>query len=138
MNYLEQLSLATDKEFVNRVQQAAIEAAIAIANEGASEKSQVDSQRLSMARQILHEPHKWAQTFAYGVASSIGGWNLRPYEGDDKDIAEVVAKLWNCYAGVNPNLVAIDNTLPAEGVVTATKLASSLGTKLPWYKRLLG
>ena len=115
MNYLEQLSLATDKEFVNRVQQAAIEAAIAIANEGASEKSQVDSQRLNLARQILLEPHRMAQTLAYGIVSVLKG-------NEDKDIASAIEEVWNNYAGVNANLVAIDVSTPAKGIVTKAML----------------
>ena len=116
MNYLEQLELATNKEFVSRVQQAAIEAAIAIANEGASDKSQVDSQRLNLARQILLEPHRMAQTLAYGIVSVLKG-------KEDKDIASAIEEVWNNYAGVNANLVAIDVSTPAKGIVTKAMLA---------------
>lgn len=132
MNYLDQRKLAVNQEFVNRVQQGAIEAAIAIANEGASGKSGVDNMRLQLARQILNEPAKWAQTLAYGIVAI-------PMENmDDLEIVNAILAVWNCYAGVNPNLVAKDEAVVAEGIVTEEMLTAAASEKVPWYKKLLG
>jgi len=136
--FLEQAELARNDAFRVRVQQAVIQAAINISGEGASDKSLVDSQRLSLARQVLQDPNNWAQKFCFGIAAIIA-------EDTDAAVTSAIGGIWNAYAGVNPNLVAKnpDQTLAA-GIVSAEEIAAAQAEApaevkaLPWYTKWFG
>jgi hypothetical protein len=99
MSYLDQISLATDPEFTNRVQQAAIKTAIAISSEASSGDAELDAARLNYATRVLHSPQNYARLMAYGVATADG----ISAASSDSQIESAVISLWNAYSGSNPN-----------------------------------
>jgi len=129
MNYLEQIELAVNHDFVTKVQQAALDAAIMIANEGASDKSSVDAKRLAYAQLVLNSPKLYAQTMAYGIVTFIDGQS-------DEEVATAVANVWNAYAGVNPNLLAKDAVLSAAARKARKAAPIPAPEKIPWYKKM--
>lgn len=99
MSFLDQISLATDPNFINRVQQAAVKTAIAVSAESTSGNSDLDTTRLNFSTRVLHSPQSYSELIAYGVATngSISS------SSSDNDIEFTVISMWNAYAGVNAN-----------------------------------
>ena len=95
-NLIDQIAIATNETFINRVQQAAVKSAIAIASEAASGDDELDAGRLSLARQVVIEPHRFGRLMALGVVTNA----IITLESTDNDIEFTVASIWNCYAGV--------------------------------------
>jgi hypothetical protein len=100
--YTEQIKLASDTEFINRVRQAVLTTAIAIASEAATGKEIVNNARLSFATHVLREPEKYAKIMVHGVVTNTSGKSVL----SDAEINNIVAAIWNAYAGVNPNIIA--------------------------------
>lgn len=103
LSFTDQATLATDTTFINRVKQAMLTAAIAIAGEAASGKTTVDQSRLSFATAVLREPEKYARVLVHGVATATAG----KMELTDTELSNIVASVWNAYAGVNPLIVDV-------------------------------
>ena len=62
----DQVTLAADTTFQNRVRQAIVAAAIAISNE--SETTAFHKSRLTLAKAIMLQPSTWSPLFAMAVA----------------------------------------------------------------------
>lgn len=100
ISYSQQIEVANDPAFINRVQQAAVQTALAVSAEASSAKAGVDSARLTFATQVLRDPQKYARLLAYGAVAD-GSLSLG---SSDAQIAGRLSAIWNAYAGVNPNL----------------------------------
>lgn len=95
MTYLDQINTATNSDFINRVQQAAVKTAVAVSSEAASGEAIKDQKRGDFALALLHDPQKYARLLAYGVAAQ--GLNGASSDGQ---IETTISALWNAYAGV--------------------------------------
>lgn len=104
MAFLDQVTLATDGNFVSKVQQAMITSAIQIVAEKDSVDNHYDSMRLSYAVTVLKDPRRYAQLMSYGVATN-GAINS---QSSDNDIQFTVNSMWDAYAGVRPNNPLVD------------------------------
>ena len=98
MSFLDQIHAATNQDFINRVQQAAIKTSIAVSSEAASGDAVLDSARRTYSNSVLRDPQKYARLMAYGVASA----GITSSDADS-DIETAVISMWNAYAGVNPH-----------------------------------
>lgn len=96
MTLLEQHTAAEENEFVLRVEQAAITAAIAILGESSGAGGH--ALRAAFASGILLNSREEARRLAHGVVT-------QDVDNGDADaaISNAVVSLWNAYAGYNPN-----------------------------------
>ena len=105
MTYTEEVQLARDTTFIDRVLMAMVECGIAISNEAPSGITQdnysLDTRRTALAQDVVRRPMDMARNFAYGVASI----DTITAGSSDADIKTAVATIWNTYAGINQNLV---------------------------------
>lgn len=90
--FLEQVALATNKEFIHRVQQAAVKAALAIMAE--ADETPAHTERCALAQRVLHDPQAAARLLAYGMATAT-----LSLESSDSDLEWMIASIWNAYAG---------------------------------------
>lgn len=92
MSYLSQYTLATDGNFLQKVEQAAITAAIQIQAEAGATPNHGD--RSNLALRVLQNPQGWALLMAKAVASNVAitGASL------DSDIQFTVNANWNAFA----------------------------------------
>jgi hypothetical protein len=95
MSFLDQIATSTDADFINRVQQAAVKIAIAVAAEAPSQNAEVDTKRASFALTVLHNPQKYAHLLVYGIASQ--GLSL---SSTDANLENTMSAIWNAYSGV--------------------------------------
>jgi hypothetical protein len=92
-DFLGQVALAQDGEFMARVQQAAVAAAIALLNDPAT-----DVRLANYCAALLNQPQQFARNLAFGVAS-----NQAVTKGSgDSDLQWTVNSLMGAYAGVLP------------------------------------
>ena len=98
MTFTEQTQLANDPQFIQRVRQAAVSAALAVASEAASGNDGLDRGRQRFATAVLRDPLRYARMLSYGVVTYT---TLKP-DSSDTVLANALSALWNAYAGVNP------------------------------------
>lgn len=91
--FLEQVELATNNDFIQRVQQAAVKTAIAVMAE--DDGAAGHAERCALAHQVLHNPQQSARTLVYGMVTG----NIDAY-ASDSDLEWMMASIWNAYAGV--------------------------------------
>jgi len=65
MAYIDRTRLARDREFVDRIQHAMLVAAVGVLNQATP-----PAERLALAKKIVVEPERYAQTFAFGVVAN--------------------------------------------------------------------
>ena len=99
MNYQDQTTAATDHRFINKVQQAALEVAVAVLSESASGNADLDTARATHARQWMNAPQEMAKIFAYTLATD----DRLDSSYSDAMIKTIVTDLWNEIAGFNPD-----------------------------------
>jgi hypothetical protein len=92
-SFLEQVSLATNIEFVKRVQQALVKCALAVMAEAGDTAGHAE--RAALAQRVLSDPLGAARNMAFGVASGV----ITEYSSDS-DLEWMAASVWNAYAGV--------------------------------------
>lgn len=80
-------------DFVNRVEVAIVQAAIAISAESAQTANHAN--RVTLARQVLQSPKYWSEVMAVGVGTDAGVQS----NPTDAAIYNAVAGQWNAYAG---------------------------------------
>lgn len=90
MELIKQFKLAMNDEFITRVQQAMVTAAIAIAAE-----KDPSPRRASYATQILNDPQSHRMRFAFGVAANPAIDDMCT----DDEIQFTVNSIFNAYAG---------------------------------------
>jgi hypothetical protein len=95
----DQAKFAVREGIIHKIRQAVITVAIAVAAEEKSGNEAVDRARLALASNVLRQPDKWARTIVYGVVTD----SRIKSNASDTVFTNVVASLWNAYAGVNPN-----------------------------------
>jgi hypothetical protein len=95
MTFEEQFALATSPQFVQRVQQAAITAAIATINGEPTE-----TRLLDYCFNLLNRARASAQEIAFGVATNPA----ITAESTDNDIQFTVNSMLRAYAGVQPEV----------------------------------
>lgn len=103
--YSARSAIATDKVFINRVKQAALEAAVAVQNE--SDTTEDHNQRARLAALVVAYPDEWAKRIAAGVSNSatIGTGQSDPSQDSvagDTALASAVTSLWGPYAAGLP------------------------------------
>ena len=81
-------------DFVNRVEVAMVQAAIAISAEAGNVVNHAN--RVALARDVLMNPVHYSGVMAVGVAtdSNVQG------QPTDQNLASAIASQWNAYAGV--------------------------------------
>jgi hypothetical protein len=89
---LEQCSIATDGNFVSKVQQAAVKAAIAVASEDAG--TTAHAKRVVFGNKILNNPRGYAELLAKGVATNAS----ISLSSSDNDIEFTVNSMFTAYA----------------------------------------
>ena len=99
MNYQDQTTAATDHRFINKVQQAALEVAVAILSEASSGNPDLDTARATLARQWMNAPQEMAKIFSYSIATD----DRLDSSYTDATVKTIVTDLWNEMAGFNPN-----------------------------------
>lgn len=95
MSFEEQFALATSPQFVQRVQQAAVKAAIATINGAPTETRLVD-----YCFNLLNRARATAQEIAFGVVTNPA----ITAESSDNDIEFTVNSMLSAYAGVQPEV----------------------------------
>ena len=95
MTLATQVAAAVDSVLIGKVEQALVEAAIAIQNEGTAVANH--AARTQYARNVLQSSSSAARVFTEGVASQ-GLDNT----ATDAAIRAAVSSLWNAYAGGIP------------------------------------
>lgn len=80
-------------DFVNRVESAVVEAALAISAEDAQTANHAN--RVALAKQVLQAPKYWSEVMASGVASNATVQN----SPNDANLLAAVNANWNAYAG---------------------------------------
>lgn len=94
--------LSQNSGFIDRVEAAAVEAAINVTSE--SRKTPNHLNRASLARKVLMSPRRWGELMAMAVAVN-GTVNTKYATGEDipdGDIQFTVASLWDAYADSDP------------------------------------
>jgi hypothetical protein len=99
--YSERSEVAAHPVFINRVKQAALEAAVNIHNE--SDQTPDHDKRIRLAALVVAYPDEWARRLAVGVANNgnIGSGVSDPSSDTtdgDGALAFVVASIWDAYA----------------------------------------
>jgi hypothetical protein len=94
MNFLDQIQLAADENVIQRVQQALIKSALAVAAEDAGAAKHAE--RRIFAERVLHEPQRWARLVVLGVVTNPA---ISAKSSDD-DIEFTVNSMWDAYAGI--------------------------------------
>jgi len=111
-NYRDQMDLAKDAIFVQRVKLAMINTAITVSNESTGTANH--AARTMLAKACLNSPDSWAQIFAVGVAADSinfpavitrdGQGNITGSNGAtagvDAGIDGRLLNIWNNYAGL--------------------------------------
>lgn len=95
MSFLTQISIATNTDFINRIQQAAVKTALAVASEAPSGDSNLDQKRADLVLNVLNYPQKYARLMALAVATQDITEN-----STDAQIENTISAIWNAYAGV--------------------------------------
>lgn len=95
MGLVAQYELAQQRDFIERVTIAMMQAAIAIANEGTETANH--ALRARHAARVLNEPEHFAPGFALGVASNPA----ITAESTDSDIQFTVNSNWDAFAGTS-------------------------------------
>ena len=96
----DQAKFAVKEGLIHKTRQAVITAAIAVAAEDQSGNEALDRGRLALASNVLRDPDRWARTMVYGIVTD----DRIKANTSDAVFTNVVASLWNAYAGVNPKL----------------------------------
>ena len=110
-NYRDQMDLAKDAIFVQRVKMAMIQTAVTVSNESTGVSNHAN--RIALARTVLNGPDGWAQIFAVGVAADSinfpasitrdGSGNILTINGAtagaDAGMDGRILNLWDAYAG---------------------------------------
>ncbi|GII89629.1 hypothetical protein Ssi03_76190 [Sphaerisporangium siamense] len=97
MAYIDQANLAADATFQLRLKVAMATAATQIAGEAKAQMSDaVYAKRQALAADVLRQPAKWVESFAWAVTSNaaITAASL------DSDIQFTVNSMWSDIAGV--------------------------------------
>lgn len=109
--YRDQMDLAKDPIFIQRVKMAMIQSAVTISNEATNTVNHAN--RAALARTVLNGPDGWAMIFAVGVAADSinfpasitrdGSGNILTINGAtagaDAGMDGRILNLWNAYAG---------------------------------------
>ena len=95
LNLEQQHAMAVDPAFVDRVEQAAIAAAIAVSSEDPATPG--NTERAALAYRVLHDSREHARKFAKGLVTEDVGNAL-----NDNEVRDTIAAVWNGYAGFNP------------------------------------
>ena len=99
MDFEKQASLVTDAVFKLRVRGAAVKSALAVladAPDNTPEAIEAHRKRCQLAREVLLDPDRLANSMALGVASNVAIDD----KSVDSDIEFTVNSIWNAYAGV--------------------------------------
>ena len=97
VTYLQRYNFITANEnFITRVKMAAIDAAIDINAEAPSGNDQLDNARVNYATIVLREPDRQARLLAHGVVVH----DSAKVDMTDQDLYNIIASIWNAYAGV--------------------------------------
>lgn len=95
----DQANHAEDPEFVRRVRQAMVKAAIAVAAEDPSTAGH--ARRIALASAVVALPNAWAANFAIGVATNGNvGTGVSDPLIDDSALEYVTNSLWNAFTWV--------------------------------------
>ena len=95
MSFEEQFALATSPQFVQRVQQAAVTAAIATIN-----GAQAETRLIDYCFNLLNRSRATAQEIAFGVVTNPA----ITAESTDNDLQFTVNSILSAYAGVQPEV----------------------------------
>lgn len=93
-SYTNQAALAVNPTFIERVELAAVSAALDVYNEAPGTTGH--SARAAMARQVVESPDPWARVLAWGVAADVS----ISAATTDTALKSRIAAIWNTYAGV--------------------------------------
>lgn len=96
MSFLDSAQLAQFKGFQDRVQVAAVKAAVAVAAEAPSGDQRTDSLRATLATNVLNDPDGYAARFAWAVVQNAA----ITFDSNDGDIEFTVNSVWDHMAGV--------------------------------------
>lgn len=99
--YSQRSEVANDPVFINRVKQAALEAAVNIYSE--DEETEGHDRRSRLAALVTAYPDEWARRLAVAVAnnSNVGTESSDPSMDSptgDGALAYVIASIWDAYA----------------------------------------
>lgn len=101
MAFTDQMTLAVDQTFKDRVTMAALIAAQQIASEAvAANQLQYHTQRQNLAFAVINDPTGMASRFAYSVAANPAITS----ESSDSDIQFTVNSNWDALAGIPSSL----------------------------------
>lgn len=85
--------------YKRKVAAAMIGAAVAIGGEPVSSPpTETQRRRHALSANILREPDKWADNFAWAVATQ----SAITFTSTDTDVSNMVSAVWNAIAGVEP------------------------------------
>lgn len=90
--YVQRHQTATDATFILRVKMAAVQSAIAIANESPTTVNHTERVRLAYA--LLASPDQMAPQLAFGAASD----GVTTVASTDAQLATRIASIWDAYA----------------------------------------
>src|SRR5262245_31843873 len=96
MAYTADDTLSQDATFQGRIRMASVKAAVAIVNEAASPKSNVDRKRHDLAVRVLNSPSAMVTSFtqaAIEAGALVSG-------STDTQLDTAIASVWNGIAGV--------------------------------------
>ncbi len=97
MAYADQAALAIDPAFQLRLKVAMATAAVQVAGEDKAQMSDaVYAKRQALAGDVLRQPAKWVESFAWAVTSNAA---ITSSSGDS-DIQFTVNSMWSDIAGV--------------------------------------
>lgn len=97
MTFIDQATLATDATFQLRLKVAMMTAAVQVAGEAKNAMSDAAYiKRQTLATDVLRQPAKWVESFAWAVASN----NAVTGASQDSDIQFTVNSMWSDVAGV--------------------------------------
>ena len=100
----DQVTVAADTTFQNRVRQAIIAAAIAIKNEGENVVSH--KERVTLSKNVMNSPSTYAPLFAMAVAgdsaigTDVGTGPPVPNNATDAHINAAISSMWNSFFSV--------------------------------------